>query len=505
MARKTGKRTIREINEAGRQSAELVEVFMREHLHFTAGPLAGKPFIITPEQRANIIRPIFGTLNARGERVYREAVLGRPRWAGKSQTGSALVLTSMYLEPEYEGEYYAVATTKKQAGIVFTKAKRMIYADPLLRAISKIYRDAIEIPETGAVFRALPWDADTAQGFHPAGVTVIDEYHVHRDASMREAMLSGMIGSPNALLVTISTAGPERRGPLWELMCALVGPDWQERVPFAGAAPADPAAYVSWIGAADGDDGHDPKVWRKANPGAWIKIAALRRQHRGPFPVFERYHLNRFPSSGTNRAYPADLWHAGAAIAPIFDPDRPTILGLDASWTRDTTALVMVQRDAGGRLHAWAQVWRKDGALGHIDHEAVEAKILELAAAYNVVRIAADPNYFTRSMLKLEHEYKLPVEEFPQDSRRMSSASMTLYDVIQEGRLVHGGARDLTEHVLNAGVRATSYGWRITKIEDARKIDAAVALAIAVYLAEAEAAAFAPSFAQTGGVWSIDL
>ena len=41
--------------------------------------------------------------------------------------------------------------------------------------------------------------------------------------------------------------------------------------------------------------------------------------------------------------------------------------------------------------------------------------------------------------------------------------------------------------MLNAGVKPTAYGWRLTKVEDDGKIDAAVALAIAAYLAEAEA------------------
>ncbi len=83
---------------------------------------------------------------------------------------------------------------------------------------------------------------------------------------------------------------------------------------------------------------------------------------------------------------------------------------------------------------------------------------------------------------------------------------MTLFDVLQEGRLAHGGSRVLREQVLNAGVKATPYGWRLTKVtDDAEVIDAAVALAMVVYLAESEANAFAPSFARTGGVWSIPL
>ena len=43
-----------------------------------------------------------------------------------------------------------------------------------------------------------------------------------------------------------------------------------------------------------------------------------------------------------------------------------------------------------------------------------------------MIRIACDPNYFTRSMLRLEHEFGLPVEEFPQENKRMSGAAMTL-------------------------------------------------------------------------------
>ena len=82
---------------------------------------------------------------------------------------------------------------------------------------------------------------------------------------------------------------------------------------------------------------------------------------------------------------------------------------------------------------------------------------------------------------------------------------MTLYDVLQEGRLVHGGSAELTEQVLNAGVKPTAYGWRLTKVDEDGKIDAAVAAAIAVYLAEAEARAFGPSFAESGGVWTIPL
>ena len=162
-----GRRTVREINEEGKLNAELIRLFMARHLRFTGGRWAGRPFVLDPWQYRSIVLPIFGTLDGRGERVYREGIVGLPRWGGKSQIAAGLGLSLVYCEPTYEGEYYVVATTKRQAQIVFDKAKRMVLADPLLRATTKVYRTVLEIPETGALFRVLPWDADTTQGPPP--------------------------------------------------------------------------------------------------------------------------------------------------------------------------------------------------------------------------------------------------------------------------------------------------------------------------------------------------
>ena len=480
--RRTGARTVRELTERGEDAAGLIELFLADHVRHTAGEFGGRPFLIEDWQRSNIVRPIFGTLNRDGTRYYREAVIGLPRWQGKSQGVAGLGLACLFTEPTHEGEYYVIASNMIQAGIVFNKAKRIILQDPLLRKIARVYRRVIEVPETGAIFRTMPWNADSAQGYHPT-VAIIDEYHVHRDASMREALLSGMVGTKNGLLLTITTAGKERKGPLWELLVALTG----KPRPYRGQAEGDLRAWVYWVGASDEDDGTDPKVWRRVNPASWITAKSLREQFKTlPFPTFERYHLNRFPSKGTNRAYPGALWHRCAA-RPQIDTETPSTIGLDASWTRDTTALVFDQVDAAGYHNPLAWVWHRDESLGYIDHDAVEAKVIELCEDFNVTRIGCDPNYFTRSMLRLQNEFGLPIEEFKQNDVKMSAASMMWLDVLKEGRCRHGGNPDLTDQVLNAGLKETPYGWRLTKVQNELKIDAAVALVMAAYLAEAEA------------------
>lgn len=457
----------------GERAAHLVSTFLAAFIRHPDRAFAGQPFILEGWQRDHIVRPIFGCLDRRGQRKYREAILGLPRNSGKSALSAALVLALAFIEPVIEGEYAVVARNRPQAKIVFNKIRRMVYADPMLRAACEVRTNEVIVKETGQRIYTVAYDAGSAQGIH-AQVVIIDEYHVHKDDSMRYALLSGMIGQPNALLITISTAGEERRGPLWELL---------------KSARKDPRAYIYWVGADDEADGTDPAVWRAANPQSWVSDADLQAAYATmPFPQFERYHLNRFPSKGTNRAYPATLWHACSA-RPVIVPDLPAVIGLDASWTRDTSAVVFDQVGADG-VHNWlAWIWRKDEALGYIDHDPIEAKIVELCEDFPVARIACDPNYFTRSMLRLQNEWGLPVEEFRQTNVQMSAASMMLLDVLREGRGRHGGDPELTEQVLAAGVKETPYGWRLTKVQDDLKIDAAVALAMASYLAEGEAVA----------------
>ena len=78
------------------------------------------------------------------------------------------------------------------------------------------------------------------------------------------------------------------------------------------------------------------------------------------------------------------------------------------------------------------------------------------------------------------------IEEFRQNDAKMSAASL-MFDVLREGCGRSGRNAGLTDQVLNAGVKATPHGWRVTKVEDDLKTDAGAACVMASYLAEGEA------------------
>lgn len=475
-------------SKAGLVRAERVRRFGELHVRHMKDRWAGKPFVLEPFQWDNMILPVYGRLDKHGRRKVKRALFGIPRWNGKSEIAALLHLYHMYAEPVYGGEQYAFATTKQQAAIIFDTAKRMINADPMLRGATKIYRSVIEVVETGCVFRALPFDADTSQGFHASFATG-DEVHVMRNLEMIDSMVTGMVGREEGLFIAITTAAA-RPGSTLDALREL----WA----------TDPAAYIYWQGAAPGDDPHDPKVWRKANPASWLTLDMLRAQHDAlTLPVFSRLHLNLTAATGDNtRAFNPKAWALGADM-PIIDREQPCIIGVDAAPRRDKTAVVLDQRGDDGVHNVKAWGFEADPEAGLLDFDELKHLLRGLCHDYNVSRIIVDPAHLFAIMDELQRE-GLPVEDFPQTAGRMIPASMNLYDLVQMGRIRHGGDPMLTEHVLNAGVKEIPpSGWRLTKVAKHENIDAAVSLAMAVHIAEAEWSLGGPSFSETGGVWTL--
>ena len=476
-------------SQAGLARAERVRRFGEMHVKHMKDRWAGSPFKLEPFQWENMVLPVYGSL-VKGKRKYKRALFGIPRWNGKSELTALLHLYHMFAEPIYGGEQYAVATTKQQAAIIFDTAKRMINADPLLRSAAKVYRNVIEVTETGCVFRALPFDADTSQGYHASFVS-LDEIHVMKNLEMVESMSTGMVGREEGLLVAISTAGA-RPGNSLDRLRDL----WQ----------TDPQAYTYWQGAKETDDPSDPEVWRKANPASWISSDMLKSQfHSLPLPVFQRLHLNLTAADGDNaRAFNAKAWELCDAD-PIIDPELPCIIGVDAAPRRDKTAVVLDQRDEQGFHNVKSWTFEADPEAGLLDFDELKFLLRELHQTYNVSRIIVDPAHLFAIMDELQRE-GLPVEDFPQHASRMVPASMNLYDLIQMGRVRHGNDPMLTKHVLNAGAKEIPpSGWRLTKVTPLENIDAAVALAMAAHIAESEWSLGGPSFAATGGIYALDV
>lgn len=450
--------------------ADRVVRFFARYLRHMKGRWAGKPFTLEPWQENEIIRPLFGTVDAKtGLRWYREALIGLPRKNGKSELAAGIALYLLVADGEFGAEIYSVAGDKKQASLVYKTASEMVRASAFRTAV-KTYRSVMEVPETGGLYRALSADADLQHGLNPHGA-IIDEYHVHRDAEQYEAMRTGTAARTQPLIVTITTAAAEKRGPLWELY---------ERA----TSGEDPRVFCYWRGVPAGTAIDDLAAFAAANPASWVTEAFLDDQRRSlPEPVFRRLHGNEWYEGGEGHWVPREAWDACRGDV-LLDPDQPTVIAVDAAARRDTTAVSLVQKH-GGKFHTRTWIMEADDDIGYLDYDMVEQLIRDLAATYDVRRVGFDPYQMVPVAQRLDAE-GLPVEMFPQSHVRMVPASAVLYDAVMEQRLVHDGDAAVTEQVLSAGVREVPQGWRLDKRVRGRSIDAAISLAMACQLAEFE-------------------
>lgn len=450
--------------------ASRVVVFFAEYLRHMKGRWAGQPFALEHWQEWEIIRPLFGAVDPKtGRRWYREALVGMPRKNGKSELAAGMALYLLVADGEFGAEIYSVAGDKKQASLVYKTAADMVKASAFRTAV-KVYRAVMEVGETGGIYRALSADADLQHGLNPHGA-IIDEYHIHRDGEQYEAMRTGTAARLQPLIVTITTAAAEKRGPLWELY---------ERA----TSGADPRLFLFWKGVTDGTPVDDLAAFKAANPASWVTEEFLADQRASlPEPVYRRLHGNQWYEAGHGHWVPRESWEACAGDVAIT-PDEPAVIAVDAASRRDTTAVALVQKH-GGKFHVRVWIMRADEEIGYLDYERVEDLIRDLAATFDIRRIGFDPYQMVPVAQRLDAE-GLPVEMFPQSHVRMVPASGLLYDAVMEHRLVHDNDPEVTEQVLSAGVREVPMGWRLDKRVRNRSIDAAIALAMGVQLAEFE-------------------
>ena len=95
-------------------------------LKHTKGKWAGKSFNLLPWQENEIMRPLFGTVDENGYRLYRKCYVEIPKKNGKSELAAAIALYLLVADNDYGAEIYSAACDREQASIVFNIAASMV-------------------------------------------------------------------------------------------------------------------------------------------------------------------------------------------------------------------------------------------------------------------------------------------------------------------------------------------------------------------------------------------
>ena len=449
---------------------EVIE-WIEAHCVHTAAEWTGRPFRLFDWQKRLLLQ-LF-EVNAENVRRYRWALVGVSKKAGKTELAAAVALFMLIADGEPSPLVVCAAASDEQADLVYGAARTMCERSPTLSLITECFDREILVPSIpGARLKRVAAVAGTNDGQNISCV-VADELHEWvggRGEAVWNVLTNGTGARRQPLVFQITTAGYDTESIAYK--------QYQHGRAVEAGQVDDPRYLMHWIEAPADADYRDPAVWRAANPSFGITVHEdfyADQLTKKSASVFRRYFLNQWVESEDGWIEPS-AWDACAGDVE-FDPSRPAYVGVDIGFKQDSSAVAVAQLDPSGKLHV--RVLLRTPSPGHPTAVAdVRADVAQLAGELRVEEVAFDPYHFRESAEILE-ERGITTAQFDQNDSRMAPASETLFELIREGRLVHDGDLELRSHVLAAVPSRTERGVRISKRRSKKRIDAAVALAMA--------------------------
>ena len=452
------------------RAGRVVSVFQEILVH-TKGRWARSPFILTPWQRDEIIRPLFGEVEwseefGRWVRRYRIGFCELSRKNGKSELLAGIALVLMVADSEEEAEVYGAACDRDQARKVYDVAERMVELSPLLSRRITAYSQAKRMVDsrTASYYQAIPADAAGNLGHNPHGI-IFDEVITQPDSKLWDALRTGMGTREQPLMVAGTTAGDDVTSFAFaeHEYCRRVEADPEfdrRRLVFLRNTPreADP-----W----------DEANWAHANPalGHFLSIEALRdealeaRNDPAKEASFRQFRLNQWVQAAT-RWMPLHLWDLCIGTPGTSDeldarPVRQRCFGgLDLSSKYDLTALCWVFPDlqnlalwrfwlpeeqvplldrlTGGLVSPWVRAgWIRTTPGASIDYEALYDQVDADRERYRVIDLNYDPMMAAPVVQQFEKRGLVSVQV--QQGFALSEPMKELMRMVQSRQFVHGG------------------------------------------------------------------
>ena len=461
--------------------------FAAEHFVVLKGFRAGEPLVFTAWQKW-LLRALFERDEETLRLRYRRALIGLPRKQGKSLMLSAVAVYGM-IAGESGAEVYVVAGDRQQARIIFNEAKQQVQMSPTLSQECKVYRDVIEMPRFGSILRVLSSEFKGQAGLNPS-LVLFDELWNQGTPDLYDQMTLGSGARIEPLVVSITTAGYD--------LDTVAGSLYQYGKQCAAGEVSDPSFGFWWWEAKPDCLLDDESEWRVANPNLSEKLMDIddmrTAMKQSDESAFRRWRLNQWVRAQESWL-PAGAWEQCRSDSPLRN-DLPVWVGIDMALKHDSIAVVIAQPQ-DEKIVTRARIWqpRDEG----VDVAAVEAHLRSLHGEFEVREFVYDPAYFQRSAEQLSDD-GLPMVEFPQSAVRMIPACGNAYEMIVNKKIAHDGSPTFTDQVLSAAQRMTDTGWRLSKGKSKRKIDACIALVMALDRAttRTQTATISPSIIQ---VW----
>lgn len=389
------------------------------------------------------------------------------------------------------------AASYDQADELFGKAGQMVggrddeITEAPLCGFFQVYDKVIKFRDgRPGEIRRVAAVAGTNEGGLPH-LFICDEVHEWGDVGSNKARVHTVISKSTrkrntrrgaGRVLNLSTAG-------FDVDHSLLGAMYKRGLRALQDPSTAPRLLFDWQEAPEGLDYDNPedraKAVRAASAGADVMWKVADRVNDWGKPSMPRHEwLRYFANKWVGQA--DESWlkeHAGAWEACRGDAEIPqdasVVVAVDMALRRDSIAVVTAWKRPDGRVAVQARIWNPDG--GKLDHLAVVDYIRhELTERFQIAEITYDPRFFEVPARMLEDE-GFNLVEFPQSPERMAPACGQALEAIVGGLVVHDGDPDLAAHVKAAVMKANERGFTLSKGRSKRKIDACIALVIALW------------------------
>jgi phage terminase large subunit-like protein len=390
-------------------------------------------------------------------------MVGMARKNGKTGLMAPIALEGLMLGGD-GAEVYSAAADRPQAKLMLTAAKKIVELVPELAARLKPYRDAIEDPVTGSIYKALSSDAYTKEGLSPT-LVLCDELHAWPNRELYDVLTLAMGARLDPLLLIVTTAGvmTDTRGQE-----SIAHSLFEYGLRVASGEVTDPTFYMAWWAAEDGADILDRQAWDDANPGlddildlSELTSSAQRARSGGlKESEFRIKRLNQWVT-GSTVALPSGMFEKLVMEHTHKDTDERVIF-FDGSFNHDCTALIECFLD--GCLQV-IDCWERpeDDEMWRVPMGEVENTLFMRVGATEVLEVAADPFRWAKELDNWKTA-GLPIMEYPTSSpQRMVPAWTKFYDAVLAGELHHDGDKRLMRHARNTVLKVDRLGPRPVK------------------------------------------
>ena len=450
-----------------------------------------------------IICNIFGWVRRdNGKRRFRQASVYVPRKNAKSTLAAAIGWWMFAKDDEPGAEVYSGATTEHQAWEVFGPALQMAKAIPALPKGLGITVNAGSLVRESDAARFLPVIGKPGDGASPH-CAIVDEYHEHPTSELHDTMLTGMGAREQPLLLIISTAGSDLKGPCRE--------DWKESERILEGTVVDETHFCIIYTIDDGDDWTTDAALRKANPNFDISVdgdflrTQLAKAIRDPRSqgTFKTKHLNQWVTAKYGY-FNVQRWHelANPKLKRDDFAGQPCILAGDFGNKSDLTCMIELYPEPEGRFAVFCNTYVPRATVEEPQHQhyrawergkwltVTEGSVMDpdriyddaelISTLHGVIEMPIDPNRAWGMMPEFQRR-GLPVIEYRLVMLMMSEPMKFLDGLIKAGRIRHDGNPILAWALGNVTAKEDVKGGVYPNREGAEnKIDPAVALIMAV-------------------------